>query len=413
MSNRIIWGCIADDYTGASDAASFLAKGGLRTLLLNELPPHTPDLSACDALVIGLKTRAMPPEEAVRQSLAALDFLKSCGAEKIYVKYCSTFDCTPKGNIGPVMDAMMEKLGARYTLLCPSLPVNGRTVQDGKLSVYGVPLHESPMKNHPLNPMWTDSLSDLMRPQSKLSCVAVANDMDDVSAEQRLTDVLAAHPESFYLVPDYATQEDGLRIARRFGSLPLLSGGSGLLEQLALCEQVGAEPIRFPGSATQGLLLCGSCSAASARQIRAYEAAGGASIAIDPASIVNGSCTAAGVFSRLQNNTLVYSVGAFRSAVENRPEHAQVLEQFMSELTRLAAENGFRRLIVGGGETSGAVVQALGFESFLVGQSVAPGVPVLMPSGAPEYRLVLKSGNFGQEDFFLRAVSETSKGAAI
>ena len=413
MSHRIIWGCIADDYTGASDAASFLAKGGLRTLLLNELPQRTPDLSACDALVIGLKTRAMPQEEAVRQSLAALAFLKSCGAEKIYIKYCSTFDCTPKGNIGPVMDAMMEALSARYTLLCPSLPVNGRTVQNGKLSVYGVPLHESPMKNHPLNPMWTDDLSELMRPQSKLSCMAIANDTDDMLAGQRLSDTLAAHPEPFYLVPDYVTQADGLRIARRFGSLPLLSGGSGLLEQLALCEQVGSEAIRLPGSEQPGLLLCGSCSAASARQIRAYESSGGPSIAIDPADIVAGRCTTASIFSQLQNNTLVYSVGAFRSAAENLPEHAQVLERFMSELTRLAAENGVRRLIVGGGETSGAVVQALGFESFLVGQSVAPGVPVLMPSGAPEYRLVLKSGNFGQEDFFLRAVSETSKGAAI
>ena len=148
------FGCIADDFTGASDMASFLARGGMRTILYNGIP-ETRDLEdGADAVVIALKTRTQDTQAAVECSLAALKYLRERGCERFYLKYCSTFDSTPRGNIGPVCDAVMEALGVRYTLLCPALPVNGRTVREGKLYVNGVPLQESSMKHHPLTPMW-------------------------------------------------------------------------------------------------------------------------------------------------------------------------------------------------------------------------------------------------------------------
>ena len=164
-------GVIADDFTGGSDAASFLAESGGGTILYNGGPSRPP--RDCGAVVIALKTRSVPADEAVRQTLRAARWLRENRAEKLYFKYCSTFDSTPEGNIGPVLDSLLDFTGAAFTVLCPSLPVNGRTVRNGVLYVDGIPLAESPMKDHPLNPMWASSLSELMRGQSKYPCLVL------------------------------------------------------------------------------------------------------------------------------------------------------------------------------------------------------------------------------------------------
>ena len=222
------FGCIADDFTGASDAASFLQKGGMRVVLVNGVPrePGKGGLAeAVDGVVIALKSRALPPGEAVDQTLVAARWLREAGAEQIYVKYCSTFDSTEKGNIGPVCDRLLEWTGQRFTLLCPSLPANGRTVKNGILYVNGTPLAESPMSRHPVNPMKKSRIRDLMEGQSRYPCYETGAGCGGV-AEGEL-------PEHYYLVPDYETQKDGQAIARRFGDLGLLTGGSGLCEALA------------------------------------------------------------------------------------------------------------------------------------------------------------------------------------
>ena len=203
-----VFGCIADDFTGASDAASFLVKGGMSVRLCNGIS-QMEDLPKEDAqaIVIALKSRTQKTDEAVADSVRAAEFLLRQGVQQIYFKYCSTFDSTPEGNIGPVADALMELTGAPCTILCPALPVNGRTVEDGKLMVNGVPLHESPMKNHPLTPMWDCRIKKLMEPQSRYAC------REWKAEEMEHSQVPSGQP--CYLIPDYKDREDGERMKRQ------------------------------------------------------------------------------------------------------------------------------------------------------------------------------------------------------
>ena len=218
-----VLGCIADDFTGASDAASFLVKGGMSVQLYNGVPAQPSDAeNSAQALVIALKSRTQKTDEAVADSVAAAKFLLECGVKQIYFKYCSTFDSTPDGNIGPVADALMDLTGARCTILCPALPVNGRTVENGCLMVNGVHLHHSHMKDHPLTPMWDSRIATLMAPQTKYACLEIGTEMSVPESDSPV-----------YLIPDYKNPEDGQTIAQAFWQLPLLTGGSGLLEPLA------------------------------------------------------------------------------------------------------------------------------------------------------------------------------------
>ena len=417
-------GCVADDFTGASDAASFLVKSGLRTLLFNGVPEDAASAEGCEAVVVALKSRSTPADEAVRDTLAALRWLRGHGARQFYLKYCSTFDCTPKGNIGPTVDAALEELGERYTLLCPSLPVNGRTVRDGKLYVNGVPLHESPMKDHPLNPMWDCELSALMAPQGKYPCLV----LDAAAMSRPKAEILAAveafgaGKEHFYVVPDYETDADGARVAEVFGGLGLLTGGSGLLEFLGGPVSGRADGDFDPSAGTEGpgIVVSGSCSKATRGQIAAFKAAGGRSLAVDPADLLHGRQTVDGIWDFVRaipdEPVLVYSAGAENPALRERESGADVaqlsglLEGALAETARRAVAAGYTRVISAGGETSGAVTLALGFNAFFIGESIAPGVPMMTPAARRDVRLVLKSGNFGQEDFFMRALGRTKRG---
>ncbi|MBR1456141.1 MAG: four-carbon acid sugar kinase family protein, partial [Oscillospiraceae bacterium] len=229
-------GCIADDFTGAGDAASFIRKGGLKTVYINgdRLAGYVPAADV-EAIVIALKCRSIPPEEAVAQTGAACRWLLERGARHIYYKYCSTFDSTARGNIGPVTDALMEQCGTDRTLLCPALPVNGRTVCGGVLFVNGVRLADSPMRLHPLNPMTESEIPKLMAMQRRYPCFAVTLAElrgDETALRARIDAQIAASGRCTFSV-DYCEDADGEQIAARFGALPLLTGGSGLLEHLA------------------------------------------------------------------------------------------------------------------------------------------------------------------------------------
>lgn len=421
MEKKLILGCIADDFTGASDAASFLVKGGMQTILFNGVPQEQELAESCQAIVIALKTRTQETSSAVEDTLRAARWLKHQGARQIYIKYCSTFDSTPQGNIGPIMDAMLEEFQVPYTILCPALPVNGRIVRQGHLYVNGVPLHESPMKNHPLTPMWDSSIAGLMEPQSRYSCINITKDdylRARISIEQQIQEYGQTH-RHFYIVPDYTQNDDAATIVRLFGSLPVLSGGSGILTELARQYAQTDTERAFVSTSTEGsgILLAGSCSEMTRRQIAYAQSHDVISLQIQPLALLSGEQTPDELWAFLEANRgkqiLLYSSDTpdnVRKIQESgREKIAELLEQTTAALARQAVETGYTRIIVAGGETSGAVTKALGFDSYIIGESVAPGVPVMIPRSSRQVRLVLKSGNFGQEDFFIRALHLTGK----
>lgn len=409
MKKELLIGCVADDVTGASDAASYLKKGGLQTLLHLGCPGSGEDFGDAQAVVIGLKTRSMPAAEAVAQTCAAVRELLAAGARQIYLKYCSTFDSTPEGNIGPVVDAVVSQMGVRYTLLCPSLPDNGRTVRNGTLFVNGVPLAQSPMNAHPLNPMWASDLKELMAPQSSYPCFT----LPDIACTEEQLLHLGADAEHFYLVPDYENHAQGRGIAERFFNARLLTGGSGLLEALAELHSRGAARTEaaeeVSGVRGPGIVLCGSCSQRSEEQIRCYRDAGRPALQLDPVKLVSGEQTLGQAEDFMRENCrkepLIYSCGA-KQQERYDAAYAPMLEDAFARLGSTAVAMGYRRVVVAGGETSGAVLRSLGLRSFRIGASVAPGVPLLGPTERPELRLILKSGNFGAQDFFLCALKQ-------
>lgn len=477
--NRLILGCVADDFTGASDAASFIVRGGLRTVLFNGIPgpewkigeiPHrcvqgSGEKSShhcvlgsgegVQAVVIALKTRTLPRAEAVAESLAAFWWLRKAGAEHLYFKYCSTFDSTKEGNIGPVTDAVLEGLGIPYTLLCPSLPVNGRTVKGGVLYVNGVPLHESHMKDHPLTPMWASRVCDLMDEQGSYKCLEFGPGREQAERARAELRQAAGEKGHVYGVPDYYEDGHGSAIAEVFCGLPFLTGGSGLAGELARCyarelaageggEAAGAKDTVGLGNAAgagstphtvtapsgtalsaspserhsgvvpapaKTLLLAGSCSAMTLKQIEAYRGSGAPCIRVAPQELMEGRLNAGMLWSQLrelESPPLVYSSASpdelKKSREYGREKVAAAIEDLLSSLARLSVESGYTRIVSAGGETSGAVTRALGYHGFIIGRSVAPGVPVMTPLEDRRIRLVLKSGNFGHEDFFTRAI---------
>lgn len=415
--SNIILGCVADDFTGASDAASFLRAAGLRVIMCTGIPETAEQISDCDAVVIALKCRSTPAAEAVRETAEAFRWLHSVGAKQLYYKYCSTFDSTREGNIGPVMDAALAETGEKYTVLCPALPVNGRTVRNGRLFVDGVPLHLTHMKDHPVNPMWASDIPELMREQSKYPCHVVTIE-DMLAGKEHIASMVerfSAESEHFYVVPDYFEPEHNVLIYSLFGGLKILSGGSGLLAAVRGGEKAERSADVCAASTGKSILLAGSCSSMTLKQIEAYKAAH-AAIKIDPLKVLDGSQSCAVLWDEVagRDGVLLYSsesaqeIARIPEAV--RPQVSEKLEKLISELALKAESDGYTQVIVAGGETSGAVAKALDFGAYHIGESVAPGVPVMIPVKKPELRLVLKSGNFGKEDFFGAAVEMTTKG---
>lgn len=412
----IEFGCVADDFTGAGDAASYLTKGGLNTVLVSGVPdgdlalPH-----GTQAVVIALKTRTQETRSAVNDTNNALQWLKNNGAKQFYIKYCSTFDSMPEGNIGPIADAALTFANARYTLLCPSLPDNGRTVLNGVLYVSGVPLEKTPMNRHPLTPMWDSRIAKLMRRQSPYPVITANRQaLADASFIGRL---LAVH-DRFYLVPDYETQDDAHHICRLFGKLPLLTGGSGLLEALAGLHRPKSTAQSAGGQGQvdgKALILAGSCSTATQLQVTHYLRNGGLGIAVYPECLKEDAQANARLWRQAQalasKDVILYSCASLGDASTlGDTQAAALLEDAMAYFATQAMKDGFTHIIVAGGETSGAVTRALGFKSFLIGQSVAPGVPVLTPLEKQTVRLVLKSGNFGGENFFTQTIQSIRGG---
>lgn len=392
-------GVVADDFTGASDAASFLVKAGLNPLLLTEIPYIMDGEIEYDSVVIALKTRSCDASQAIEETKKAVDYLLKIKSQKLYFKYCSTFDSTAEGNIGNVLDFILDYLNQEFTIICPSLPINGRTVKDGILYVNGIRLEDSPMKNHPLNPMNESFIPKLMKPQSKYP-VFLENKVEDAFGDNL----------KYYIVPNYENDNDAKTIVKKYNDLFFISGGSGLLEHIfeAKPEKV------FDTNSTQdkSIILCGSCSVATGRQIKSFIKSGGISYEIDANKLIDKTLDISMVLNKLEtveNPIIIYSDAVFKEMDEISKSknflHAGVaLEKFYYELTKEIIKKDYKKIIVAGGETSGSVMKSLNYSSFIVGKSVSPGVPVLQPTINKSLKLILKSGNFGSEDFFVKAL---------
>lgn len=408
-------GCVADDFTGAGDVASFITNEGASCLLINGIPDKNQTLDPeYDAVVIALKSRISPVSEAVRDTEAAFDWLLANGVRTLYFKYCSTFDSTPQGNIGPVLDHLLERYNIPFTVLCPALPINQRTVRDGKLYVGNIPLDESPMRYHPLNPMWDSDVSVLMQAQSKYPCYKLTHDMYTMTDEEicAVIESWKAEHEHFYLVVDYYEEAHGKRIAQLFKGLRLLSGGSALP---AYVYRLLAAQNTLPKKST--LILAGSCSQMTLKQIQYYLDTHKDALRILPEKLMSGEQTVDQIWEFIEDthseSVLIYSSQTHEEIATGtrytQQEISSALEALMAELGKRAVNAGMTRMIVAGGETSGAVMHALGETVYEIGPSVAPGIPILIPLNKKQMRLILKSGNFGQENFFIEALSLLEK----
>jgi 3-dehydrotetronate 4-kinase len=407
-------GVIADDFTGASDVAAMLARGGMKTSLVIGVPQGDSSVDA-DAVVVALKSRSIAAKEAVAQSLGALKFLQAGGARQILFKYCSTFDSTPGGNIGPVADALAGALGAKGVVVCPALPENGRVVFLGHLFVKGRLLNESGLENHPLNPMTDPDIRRWLALQAQ-GAVGLVNYTTVSRGPEALSAALAAAGETLVVV-DATSDADLLTIGRAVRNAPLLTGGSGvamaLPENFRALGMLSGSPALPAPIAGRGVVLSGSCSPMTQRQVARFTA-GHPSMAVDVPALMAGGQTAAQLVdfavAHADDEPLIYS-SADAAEVQSLQQRfgrevvAARLEHFFSELAVSLRAQGFRRIVVAGGETSGAVVTALAIESFELGPEIAPGVPVLVTGDEKPIAMALKSGNFGDEDFFGKALS--------
>lgn len=415
----MLLGVIADDFTGASDIANTLAKGhggapGLSTTQFLGIP-EGPAPEGCEAGVVALKTRSIPADEAVAQSLQALAWLKAQGCRQIVFKYCSTFDSTPQGNIGPVGEALAAALGAKGVVVCPAFPGAGRTLYQGNLFVGDVPLNESSLRDHPLNPMTDSDLRRWLTLQAKASVGAVGwATVRQGGSAIRTALAAAASRNEVLVVVDAIIDEDLLAIGEAVAGAPLLTGGSGIALGLArnFARERSGAGIAAAFSAVDGpeAVLAGSCSKATLGQIE-YHAARHPVLPIGVEAVMEGVLTPDMVVDFLVGHQgkapLAYSSDApenVRHLQESygRETIAAKLDGFFATVARSLVDRGVQRLVVAGGETSGAVVSALDLDALTIGPEIAPGVPVVTSSRP--LALALKSGNFGQTDFFERAL---------
>jgi uncharacterized protein YgbK (DUF1537 family) len=414
-------GAIADDFTGATDLASMLVAHGMRTVQLIGTPPDGSPIPPADALVIALKTRTAPPAEAVALSLAALAYLRAAGCRQFFFKYCSTFDSTEAGNIGPVADALLAALDSSFALACPAFPANRRTLYLGHLFVGESLLNESGMENHPLTPMRDPNLVRVLARQTtgRVGLVPYGVVRQGAQAIRAAFDRLAA--EGFrYAIVDAIEDAHLAMIGEAAAEHRLITGGSGVAMGLPanfrraglLPERRDAESLpEIPGKAA---VIAGSCSRATLGQITEAERAGLPVLRLDPLRFASAAEMAEAALAwarpRLGGAPVVIAASASPEQVRAVQERfgkeaaSALIEEALARIAEGLVAEGVRRLVVAGGETSGAVVSRLGVRALRIGPSIDPGVPWTAASGSgPDLLLALKSGNFGAPDFFRKA----------
>jgi uncharacterized protein YgbK (DUF1537 family) len=417
---KTVLGCIADDFTGATDLAGLLARSGVKVSLRIGVPDSIPSDPAAFE-VIALKCRTAPVAQAVAECRAALKWLQAVGATRFFWKYCSTFDSTPEGNIGPVSEALMGDLGVDQTIYCPAFPENGRSIFMGNLFVGRQPLAESPMRDHPLTPMRDSNLMRLLEPQVTRP-VGLADRLTVARGPQALRAELAALAEKgvAHVVVDAVAKEDLTVIAEACRDMTLMTGGSAVampLPALYLADgTLSADAPRptVPILGAGGVLLSGSCSAMTRTQVEAYKSTGAPTFRIDPMTLSQEGAVAALSWLSAQDlskRPLLYATAEpdmVRRAQEQLgvAKAGEIVEKALAACAKAARDAGAHRIVVAGGETSGAVTKALDIRQLDIGVEIAPGVPwTYCISGGHQIALTLKSGNFGTETFFADALA--------
>jgi uncharacterized protein YgbK (DUF1537 family) len=415
-------GCIADDFTGGTDLAGMLVKSGMRTVQMIGVPER-PVPEDVDAVAVALKSRTNPVAEAIAESIAALNWLQQAGCRQFYFKYCSTFDSTPRGNIGPVAEALMEALGTNFTVACPAFPANQRTIYKGYLFVGNVPLDESGMRNHPLTPMTDANLVRVLQQQVKRRVGLVEYQTVAQGAAAILARFAALQDEGHgFAILDSLSNDDLIALGEACADLPLVTAGSGLALGLPenfrrkglLARDAVADALPATGGARA--VIAGSCSMATQGQVAIMRERYPA-FNVDPMVLARDDGAVDRILEWASSHLGSHPLLIYATA---RPEEVKaVQEQLGAERGGELVENalaavavglrkqGVGQLIVAGGETSGAVVKALGVKGLRIGPEIDPGVPwtvALQPEneGKP-LALALKSGNFGTPDFFLKA----------
>ncbi|WP_394153589.1 3-oxo-tetronate kinase [Vibrio maritimus] len=408
-------GVIADDFTGGTDIASFLVKGGMRTVQTSGVPTSNEQLNA-DAIVVSLKSRSCDSRIAIKDSLDALSWLKQQGCTQFYFKYCSTFDSTSEGNIGPVTDALLSELDQGFTIVCPSLPINGRTVYYGHLFVKGAPLNESGMQNHPVTPMKDSSVVRLMDNQSTGSSGLVDFQTIERGPEAVRSALDELRSQGFrYAVVDAFRDAHLATIAKATDDLPLITGGSGLGLYIARNNTViseNSEPAAKTNPIRGSVVLSGSCSIATNDQVATYRQIA-PSLEIDMGQCMENSNYSEQVANWVlshQNHAfapLVYATVSPDKLNEIQSKYGAKeasfqIEALFASTTQHLKNSGVNTFIVAGGETSGIVTQQLEVSTLRVSHEIAPGVPWVVTTDGM-YNIALKSGNFGDTDFFAHA----------
>jgi uncharacterized protein YgbK (DUF1537 family) len=416
---KTVLGCIADDFTGATDLANNLVRGGMRVVQTIGVPDTVLDEDA-DAIVVALKSRTIAPADAVAQSLQALAWLREQGVVQVYFKYCSTFDSTPAGNIGPVTDALMRAMGCDFTIACPAFPDNDRTVFKGYLHVGDVLLHESGMRNHPLTPMTDSNLVRVLQAQTtrKVGLIDYRSVARGAQAVRERVAQLRSQGVEIAVV-DATSNAELVAVGPAWADLPLLTAGSGIAIGLPQNFDIGgdgAAAARLPTPQGWRAIVSGSCSVATHRQVRSFLDAGGTGFAINPLQLANGVDLVTQALDwarpRLSSGTVLIYATAEPAAVKAAQEQlgvdvaGELVESTLAAIARGLALAGMGQLVVAGGETSGACVQALGISRMRIGPQIAPGVPwcfAQSPFAPRGLHLTLKSGNFGAAAFFHEA----------
>lgn len=428
----MILGVIADDHTGATDVASMLVRSGLRTVQIIGVPSASTDAGDVDAVVIALKSRTIPPPEAIEQSLAALRWLQQRGVQRFYFKYCSTFDSTSHGNIGPVADALMHALGTHYSIACPAFPENQRTIFKGHLFVGDVLLSDSGMRNHPLTPMTDANLVRVLQAQSRckvglLSHLQVAKGAVSLKqvVEQKITEAQKETP-GVIDIADAITNDDLMVLGHALADVPLVTAGSGLALGLAAAYidrglvKADAHAAQLPAAGGKAVVISGSCSVATNAQVKHWIASSKPAMKIDAREIAGSQPVVQQVLdwhAQQKETCLIYATSPPEEVAALQKEFGanslgEQIEHCFAEIAQGLIAQQVRRFVVAGGETSGAVVNALGVQSLKIGETIDPGVPwtagqvgkPLLDTAAPVL-LALKSGNFGTDDFFAKALA--------
>lgn len=419
----MILGVIADDFTGATDVASMLVRAGMRTVQVIGVPEG--ELPPADAVVVALKSRTIAPQEAVALSQHSLEALRRAGARQIYFKYCSTFDSTPQGNIGPVTDALMQALDCHFTIACPAFPENGRTIYQGHLFVGQLLLSESGMRQHPLTPMTDANLVRVLQAQTRQSVGLLPWPVVHRGAEAVREAMQTLRMQGWQIaIADALDNEDLLTLGEACADLPLVTAGSGVALGLPPAYarrgwlQPDAAAASLAPASGSAAVVSGSCSVATNAQVQHWIDKGGQAMQLDPLALHTGRQDTDTLLDQaraaLANGpVLVYATAAPGRVAEVQQamgvEGASALtEAALARIARGLVDAGVRRLVVAGGETSGAVVQALGIRQLRIGPCICPGVPwteARLPGDGTVMHLALKSGNFGGTAFFQEALA--------